>query len=669
MDQPRKQRPTSKFTLTGFKFQPVKARKLAVVIIIVFATTLLAAALPRIVPGLQLVENWLSDFRFTVLTPPQPPDARIVIVTINEDTLATFPYRSPVDRGFLIKLLNHLAAAKVRAIGIDILFDQPTEPEKDKALKTLIASFPVPVVVANTQAKDVLTEVQKTFLAKFSQGLVSGDVNLIKGVADGAVRGLYVRRPGSRRPQLGFTTALVDALGLPIPLKNIELVYRSPPGPGQPAFKSYPAQSIQFLPKSWLAGKIVLIGADLPLSDRHRTVFSAAGGAKQGNLSGVRIHAHALSQLLDNRRASTLSIAAKWSLLFGLAVAGMIIALFNASIFTKGIIFLASFMALWIFLLWGYQAYAIPLPFLAPNFALAASMISGIVYLGHDDRVQRKFIQQTFSRYLSPKIVDMLIANPAAMKVGGERRQLTYIFTDLENFTTLTEKSDPQVLVDLLNQYIDGLCTIAFKHQGTVDKIIGDAMCAFFGAPIDQPDHQARAVACALELDRFAQAFAAKNRAEGIDWGTTRIGVHSGVATIGNFGGENFFDYTAFGDMVNTAARLESINKHLGTRICISTVTAEKYPGLKYRPVGHLVLKGKSEKLAAIEPLTGSNNGSNTDISAYMEAFKAMEQGDRHAIDAFQRLVEQNPDDGLSAFHLKRLKSGETGIIIDLGEK
>jgi len=669
MDQPPKQRRTSKVALAGFKFQPVKARKLAVVIIIVFATTLLAAALPRMVPGLRLVENWVSDFRFTVLTPPQPPDPRIVIITINEDTLASFRYRSPIDRGFLIKLLTYLSAAKVRAVGIDILFDQPTEPEKDRSLKKLIADFPVPVVVADTPARGVLTKIQKTFLVKFNQGLIAGDANLIKDVTDATVRGLYVRRDGDSSHKLGFAAALVEALGLPIPSQNIELEYRSPPGPGQSAFKSYPAQTIQFLPKSWLAGKIVLIGADLPLNDRHRTVFSAARGAREGNLSGVRIHAHALSQLLDNRRANKLSLTVKWGLLFGLAVTGMIIALFDASIFTKSIMFCASFIALWIFLLLGYQAYGIALPFLAPNFALATSFIAGIAYLGHDDRVQRKFIQQTFSRYLSPKIVDMLIANPAAMKVGGERRQLTYIFTDLEGFTTLTEKTDPETLVNLLNAYIDGLCTIAFKHEGTVDKIIGDAMCAFFGAPIDQPDHQARAIACALELDQFAQAFAAKNKAQGINWGITRIGVHSGVATIGNFGGENFFDYTAFGDMVNIAARLESINKQLGTRICISAVTAEKISGLKSRPVGNLILKGKSEEVAVIEPLTNDFTGSSNDISAYLAAFKAMEQGDQHAIDAFQRLVERNPDDGLSAFHLNRLKSGQTGIIIDLGDK
>ena len=669
MNQPPEKPETSESSWATPKFQVVKARKLAVAIAIILATTFLAGSLPRILPGVQLVENWLSDFRFTVLSKPQPVDPRIIIAAITEDTLATFPYRSPVDRSFLIKLLTHLSTSGVRAVGIDILFDQPTEPEKDEALKALIEKYPVPVVIADTASKDVLTKNQQKFLSNFHKDLITGDANLIKDVKDGTVRGLYVQRQDKEPRQLGFSAALMAALDLSVPKQNLELAYRPPPGLGKPSFKSYPAHTIQFLPKPWLAGKIVLIGADLPLNDRHRTVFSAAIGTKDGTIPGVRIHAHALSQLLDGRRAAKPSTLMRWSLLFGLAVLGMIIAMLDASIFFKSIMFVISFIALWGLVILGYKFYSLPLPIVSSNFALAASISFGIAYLGHGDRLQKKFIQKTFSRYLSPKIVEMLIANPKAMKAGGERRELTYIFTDLQDFTSLTEKSDPEVLVKLLNEYIDGLCTIVFKHEGTVDKIIGDAMCAFFGAPIGQIDHQKIAVACALELDQFAQAFVTKKQAEGVQLGVTRIGVHSGIATIGNFGGKNFFDYTAFGDMVNTAARLESINKHLGTRICISAITADKCPGLKFRPVGNLILKGKTDALATIEPLTDDQYGSAIDISSYMAAFKAMEQCDGHAIDAFQRIVELNPDDRLSAFHLNRLKSGKTGIIIDLGVK
>jgi len=490
MKQTQETRPASPDLPAGSKFKKGKVLKSSVIIAIILATTLLSAFLPRIVPGVQLVENWLSDIRFSVLTQPQPVDPRIVIAAINEDTLATFPYRSPLDRGFLIDLLNYLSTANVRAVGIDILFDQPTEKEKDLALKKVIADYPVPVIVADTGNRDILTKSQKTYLTNFNNGLITGDANLIKDTTDGTVRGLYVQRPGFKPRQLGFAAAIMAALNLPIPDGNIDLVYRPPPGPDSSAFKSYPAHAIRFLPKSWLDGKIVLIGADLPLSDRHRTVFAATRGAKEGSLPGISVHAHALSQLLDNKRAEVLSAPLKWFLLFGLSAIGMIIALLDVSIFVKAVIFLGSLVMLWAFILLGYQYGNLPIPFIAPNFALSASMIFGIAYLGHDERKQKKFIRQTFSRYLSPKIVDMLIANPSAMKAGGERRELTYIFTDLEDFTSLTESTNPETLVNILNEYIDGLCTIVFKHEGTVDKIIGDAMCAFFGAPIDQPDHQ-----------------------------------------------------------------------------------------------------------------------------------------------------------------------------------
>ncbi len=651
------------------EFRQVSTRNLIAVVLIITVTTLVAGVLPRVIPGVQMLENWLSDFRFTVLSKPQPIDPRIVIAAINEETLATMAYRSPVDRGFLKKLLEHLALSKVRAVGIDILFDQPTESAKDEALRKTITDFPAPVIIASTGTKGILTAAQQAFLTKFSQGVLTGDVNLIKDSADGTVRGIFVQRPGSKQRQPGFATALVAALGQPVPKSSLGLAYRPPPNSTTPSFKVFPAHVIPLLPKKWFAGKIVLIGADLPLIDRHRTVFSAARGIKEGNMPGVLIHAHALSQLLDDRQLPGLNPQLAWAFILSLAMLGMLVALLDTSIFAKGILFVGGIVFLWSLILLVFRYNQLVLPFLTPSFAFTASFVGGIAYLGHHDRVQKKFIQRTFSRYLSPAIVELLIARPSELKVGGERRELTYLFTDLTDFTSLTEKSNPEVLVELLNKYIDGMCSIVFKHDGTVDKIIGDAVCAFFGAPVDQLDHCQRAVACALELDRFAQEFAARQAGLGMPIGVTRIGVHSGIATIGNFGGNSFFDYTAFGDMVNTAARLESINKHLGTRICISEITAAKCAELKFRPVGNLMLKGKSQGLAAVEPVIENDGGSMIDISAYMAAFEAMKRGETGAIEAFERIVADYPGDRLAAFHLQRLKSGDTGITIDLGVK
>ena len=174
---------------------------------------------------------------------------------------------------------------------------------------------------------------------------------------------------------------------------------------------------------------------------------------------------------------------------------------------------------------------------------------------------------------------------------------MSFLFSDIAGFTTLSESLSPERLVALLQDYLDNMVDIALRHHGTIDKFIGDAVVVIFGAPSDQPDHAERAVHCAIEMDNFAQEFRLKKERDGIQFGVTRIGVHTGVATVGNLGGQRRFDYTAIGDTVNTAARLESVNKHLGTRVCISAVAASDCNGLGLRPVGTLVLKGKEEGL------------------------------------------------------------------------
>ena len=149
------------------------------------------------------------------------------------------------------------------------------------------------------------------------------------------------------------------------------------------------------------------------------------------------------------------------------------------------------------------------------------------------------------------------------------------------------------MLGPLLNEYLTGMTDIVFAHDGTVAKIVGDALHVLFGAPGEQPDHAARAVACALALDEFAEAFRERWRQKGIVLGVTRIGVHAGPAIVGNFGGGRFFDYTAYGDTINIAARLEAANKQLGTRICVSATLAGRVDDFRGRPMGDLVLRGK----------------------------------------------------------------------------
>jgi adenylate cyclase len=283
-----------------------------------------------------------------------------------------------------------------------------------------------------------------------------------------------------------------------------------------------------------------------------------------------------------------------------------------------------------------------------------------------DARQRQAAAEQAYaslSRYFSPNLAQRLVTARESVDLGGQRREIATLFTDVASFTALVETLEPTALGPLLNEYLSGMTDIVFSYDGTVAKIVGDALHVLFGAPGEQSDHADRAVACALTLDDYAQAFRESCRNKGIDLGVTRIGVHAGLAIVGNFGGARFFDYTAYGDTVNTAARLETANKQLGTRICVSAVIAGRVKDFRGRPVGDLMLRGKSETLRVFEPLSVPQFESAATAS-YLDAFAKLEVGDPTATAAFAAHLGKQPEDQLASFHLKRLLNGATGIRI-----
>jgi adenylate cyclase len=225
----------------------------------------------------------------------------------------------------------------------------------------------------------------------------------------------------------------------------------------------------------------------------------------------------------------------------------------------------------------------------------------------------------SLARYFSPNLARRLADDTRALDLGGQRREVTAVFTDVSDFTALAEAQEPDALARLLNAYLAGMTEVVFAHGGTVAKVMGDGLMLLFNAPDPQPDHAARAVACALALDAFAEAFRAARAAEAIGFGQTRIGLHLGAVLVGDFGGGRHFDYTAYGDAINVAQRLEGANKALGTRVLASAAVVERVPGFQGRPVGRLLLRGRAEPVAAFEPLL---------------------PGQSQAPDAAQRLIE-----------------------------
>jgi adenylate cyclase len=281
-------------------------------------------------------------------------------------------------------------------------------------------------------------------------------------------------------------------------------------------------------------------------------------------------------------------------------------------------------------------------------------------------QVEAERAHASLSRFFSPRIAERLAAADAGSGgLAGERREVATLFTDIAGFTSLAESLDPAVLTRLLNEYLGGMTDIVFAYDGTVAKIVGDALHILFGAPADQPDHAARAIRCALDLDEFAEAFRHGWKANGISLGVTRIGVHAGPAIVGSFGGGRFFDYTAYGDTINIAARLEAANKPLGTRVCASETVIRGLSGIEARPIGDLVLRGRGEPLRAYEPIR-ADRGDGAFLESYARAYALLEQGDPSALAAFAATVAQRPDDPLAGFHLKRLLNGAAGVRIAL---
>jgi class 3 adenylate cyclase len=287
---------------------------------------------------------------------------------------------------------------------------------------------------------------------------------------------------------------------------------------------------------------------------------------------------------------------------------------------------------------------------------------------GSEARAQREFIKGVFSHHVAPEVVEQIINDPAKMtSLEGERRTMTFLFTDVADFTTMSEHVESKELARVVNAYLEGMTEIVQKHGGMVDKFIGDAVFAIFNAPIDLPDHATAAVKCALEMDRFCCGFSREQKARNIPFGHTRIGIHTGTAVVGNFGSRRRHNYTASGDAVNTASRLEGLNKHFGTRLSVSGATRSLCADIRFRPTASVVLKGKTNAIEVWDPLRDA--GGDGFVGRYCDAYELLRGGGRDAKALFEALAREVPDDPCVAFHLGRIRQGVSGIAVTMTEK
>ncbi|NJM12755.1 MAG: CHASE2 domain-containing protein [Synechococcaceae cyanobacterium SM1_2_3] len=631
---------------------------------------------------LRPIENWLGDLRIALMTPRQPPSDHVVLLTLTEDTLHQFPYRSPINRAFLAKLIATLNHKGVRAIGLDILFDRPTEAAADQALAQALRHSAVPVVVAYAD-RDQVTAEQQRFLDQFTSGLRRGYADLLADGSDGVIRTVF---PGQKALSGEFIRGLaIEVAGVPPPDSEMLLHYRGlPPEAGiaelHRTFKKYPAHLAEALPAAWLQGRIVLVGADVLTSreDLQKTPFVALLGNQQGLLPGVMVQAHIVTQMLEGRH---LPIPPLWLVLVlygGCAALGAALTRLDWPVWLSLSLIVTALGAFWALGFWWYQQGGALLPLIGPSLALLGAAWWFHAHFSRQERRQKRFIKNAFGRYLHPDWVEQLMANPDLLRLQGERRELTVLFTDVADFTTISEALPPTSLVHVLSQYLDGMTQIIMAHGGAVNKYMGDGIMVLFGAPVIQADHAQRAVRCALALDEFAEAFRRQVTdpdGQPVNFGQTRIGVHTGEATVGNVGSAAKIEYTAIGDVVNAASRLEGLNRYFGTRIAVSGATRSQVMPpdasaheLRFRPMGQVVVKGKREAFSVFNPLVATAESVNL-LDEYAEAYYRLEAGDLRAVSDFLALRNRYSGDPLVNFYWQRVNEGEYGTRVNLSAK
>ncbi|NJD18401.1 MAG: adenylate/guanylate cyclase domain-containing protein [Gemmatimonadetes bacterium] len=453
-----------------------------------------------------------------------------------------------------------------------------------------------------------------------------------------------------------------------------------------PAFASSTVDVTAMLMPEFFRDKIVLIGSGFHDSDKFRTAFfgqsPAAGWAREGDphpygyMYGGEIHANALQNMLDERYVRPLSNVWKVVLLLLLAALTGGVA-FSRGATLAGIATLGAVAAVLVsgFWLWAGRAYGpggtyfglgtgyVWLPVATLALAALLSYVGSVAYVSVVEGKEKRFIKSAFGKYVSPEVVAEIAENPQVLQLGGQTRPLSLLFSDLAGFTTLSERMDPQDLLARLNDYLSEMTQIVMDEKGTLDKYNGDAIMAFWNAPKALPAHATRALRTAVLMQRKMNDLNAKwrqadPRHEDL---VVRIGINSGTVVVGNVGGEERFDYSAIGDAVNLAARLEPANKTYDTLIMASqfTLDAAEAAAFRFRELDLIAVKGKVEPVKVYEilemagvALPAHREEAIGHYEAGLRAYKRREW--EEAARSFQAALDADADDGPAAVYLAR---------------
>jgi adenylate cyclase len=592
----------------------------------------------------------------------RPDTARITIVGIDESSFAELRRQWPWPRGLHGRLVDSLKRAGAVAIAFDVVFAEASDPGEDEAFAAALGRAGTVVLASDFDVQETKYATQEMQIEPL---LLFRQAGATKGLAAVNLDGdLVLRRPSRdpdafwravlrRLPEAGLRAAAESAVD-----ERTLIRYAGPEHTF--AYVSY-YQALdpeQFLPPGSLKGQIVLVGRDVRATpepgasqpDAFATPFTAVSGLL---MPGVEAHANTIRTMMAGDAVREAPRDAGLLLLIAaVAVAAWLMAQWrpvrSASI-GAGLAVLLVCASGWLFYRWN-----IWIPMLSPLAGIGLTYIArgGVAFV--EEQARRRQIKRAFEYYVSPQVVDEMVAHPERLVLGGERRELTILFGDIAGFTSLSESLPPEQIARLLNHHLTTMTGIVLRHGGTVDKFIGDAVMAFWNAPLDDPDHALHGCQAAVEMEAALAGGAGPDPDPGAPRTRLRmrIGINTGPVVVGNMGSADRFDYTAIGDSVNLASRLEGANKLYGTLTLVSGATAAAVGGrVPLRRIDKVRVKGKSEPVEIfsleVAPAIGALNE---------EAIEAYRQRDwDRAARCWKALLAIAPEDPVAPVYLDRM--------------
>ena len=398
-----------------------------------------------------------------------------------------------------------------------------------------------------------------------------------------------------------------------------------------------------------IAGKIVLVG---DTSEVSHDIFTSP----IGEVYGIEFLADTIYTLMNNapiRPAGDFTEILVFAVLFIAFVLVTMIPKYENALF---------FLIIALYVAFGFYMYVYHGIAFSMSYSLIACFLTtGIInlYLFMMERKQKGFIKGAFSQYLSPTVIDQIVENPDMLQLGGEKREMTPFFSDIQGFSTISEGLTPEELVQLLNEYLTAMCDIVSSYHGTIDKFEGDAIIAFWGAPLELPDHATIACHAAIDMQKKNEEMRKTLREQNRPMLYTRIGMSSGSVVVGNMGSADRMDYTMMGDVVNLAARLEGVNKFYQTFTMIPQSTYElAKDDIDTRQLDVIRVVGKKEPISVYEVLERKNQTSSEKsgvVEKYLKALKLYEERNfADALKEFEKVLAIDQDDGPSQTYVKR---------------